>query len=151
MRRASGVVLVTLLVGSMCAAGDVIIDFKSGYDLSSIERNDVKVKLARKRALRIESSHNIDWPGITIKAPEGKWDLSKYVAVAMDVHNPGDDEVYIGLRIDNPGGDGGRNCSQKVFRIGPGERRTVKTEMTRRMPEDVQMFGMRGFPPVVRG
>jgi hypothetical protein len=121
----------------------VIVDFTPGFALSTIEQNGVKSSLQPGSVLRVESGHTIAWPGITIN---GKWDISGYSKVAMDLANPGTATVWVGLRVDNPDGQPPRNCVQEVFPVAPGERKTVATKLVFRMPDSFKLFGMNGNP-----
>ncbi len=56
----------------------VLFDFGRSFDIGSVITSDAKVMLPRSGTLRIETGHKNQWPGITLKAPAGKWDLSKY-------------------------------------------------------------------------
>ena len=81
--------------------------------------SDAKVTLSKARALLIETGHKKPWPGITLKAPEGKWDLSKYEYVSIDVKNPGNKPVTVSCRVDNPGADGRKNCVTDNITLEP--------------------------------
>ena len=135
-----------LLLASPVLAGYTVIDFTPGYDLATIEQNDVRLSLTGGGALHVESGHRIDWPGITIKAPGGHWSFTGTGALSMDVANSGTTPVQVGLRIDNPGGYPGRNCVQEVFTIEPGHRTTVATKLKLRLPDSWGLFGMNGYP-----
>jgi hypothetical protein len=135
-----------ILAAATASAGRPIVDFTPGYDLSGIERNDVKLTLTMNGTLRIESGHAIDWPGITLRAPGGRWSFTGTGALSMDVFNPGTTGVEVGLRIDNPGGNPPRNCVQEIFTIPPGQRTTVATKYRIKLPESFGLFGMNGYP-----
>lgn len=126
-------------------------DFAPGYDLAAIATSDVKLSLVapaegRPGALRVDSGHATPWPGLTLKAPGGKWNLGAYGAVALDLHNPGTKPAPVGYRIDNPGGDGGKHCIQDLYTLRPGERVTVRLKLRRRLPPEFGLFGMNGYP-----
>jgi len=56
----------------------VLFNFDKGFDISKVISTDAKAKISQGGALRIETGTKQNWPGISIKAPAGKWDLSKY-------------------------------------------------------------------------
>ena len=101
-----------VLIPALCAAEQVqpvvLVDFAGGFDIGSVVTSDAEVTVSRGRSLRIETGHEKQWPGITLKAPAGKWDLSKYEYICIEVKNGGDEPVTVYCRVDNPGADGAR-------------------------------------------
>src|SRR5688572_8659716 len=71
-------------------------------DPAKIEQRDVTVAV-EGGTLKIESGHKQDWPGLTLKAPGGKWDWSAHDYFAVDVKNSGANKVAVSVRVDNPG------------------------------------------------
>ena len=88
----------------------VLFDFSEDFNIGSVVTSDAKITLPRSGTLRIETGHKNQWPGITLKAPAGKWDLSKYEYVSIDVKNNRTEPVTAGCRVDNPDADGSKNC-----------------------------------------
>jgi endoglucanase len=68
-------------------------------------------------ALRITTEAAASWPGVVIEPRAGKWDLSEFDAVEMDVRNPQDAAVRVLLGINNPGADGRRNCNVESVNV----------------------------------
>ncbi|HEC02602.1 MAG TPA: hypothetical protein ENI81_03600, partial [Phycisphaerales bacterium] len=70
--------IMTLVLASLSFAEQseplVLFDFAGSFDVNSVQTSDASVALARPGALRIEIGHEKKWPGITLKAPKGKWD-----------------------------------------------------------------------------
>jgi hypothetical protein len=66
-----------------------LVRFDENFDVGSVITSDAKVIRSEAGRLRIETGHEKPWPGITLKAPEGKWDLSKYEYVSLNVKNTG--------------------------------------------------------------
>ncbi|MBA7687445.1 hypothetical protein ES703_95908 [subsurface metagenome] len=100
-------------------------------------------------ALRIETGHKNQWPGITLKAPAGKWDLSKYEYVSIDVKNIGTKPVTVSCRVDNPGADGSRNCVSDSITLNPQSAGTLVVRIFPtpwRLSEPIELIGMRGAP-----
>jgi hypothetical protein len=79
------------------------------FDLSRITTNDAKAT-TKNDTLRIETGTKQNWPGVTIKAPAGRWDLSKYEYIKLDIKNTEAKPVTVFCRVDNPGADGRKNC-----------------------------------------
>jgi len=140
------------LVAAPIAAGErVLFDFEEGFAFAQVEARDVKVagaKVDGGSALRIASFHRQEWPGITLKAPKGTWDLSPFEHLALDVKNVGTNEVHVCCRVDNPGADGIVNCVTERIVLKPGEGGTLKVELKRKPPNALRgkLFGMRGYP-----
>ena len=126
-----------------------LIIFDRDFDIGSVVTNDAKVSRSAPEGLRIETGHEKPWPGITLKAPEGKWDLSKYQSVTMGIRNIGDESVTVSWRVDNPGADGTKNCVTDSITLDAGEagRLTVRMLPTPwKLSEPLELIGMRGAP-----
>ena len=97
---------------------------------------------------RLHSGHAIDWPGITLKAPHGRWNLAQFGYVAVDVKNLGTEKAEICCRVDNPGANGVSNCLTGRIELTAGQKQTLRVVLDRRLPKQLekQLFGMRGFP-----
>ncbi|MFC1582887.1 beta-galactosidase, partial [Planctomycetota bacterium] len=77
------------------------------------------------------------------------WDASGFRRIAMDVVNTDTIPVSVGLRIDNPGGDGSKNCVQVVEKLEPGEKRTIIAALSPTpwvVDPPVKIEGMRAAP-----
>lgn len=129
-------------------ADQIVVKFDQDFDLDKIKTTNAKVGLADDCALSINTGHDATWPGITIEAPEGHWDLSEHGYIAMDVRNTSSDHMAVFWRIDNPGGDGAENSVTKKISLAPGEKKTVKYSLQRELPPNIaeKLFGMRGYP-----
>ncbi|MCX7046152.1 MAG: beta-galactosidase [Candidatus Sumerlaeota bacterium] len=136
------------------AAPLALADFSKNFDISSIKTVDGKVALSgegAERRLRVELGHANEWPGITIKAPSGKWDLSHYQTVSFEAKNPGATPVTICLRVDNPGADGTKNCVTASAQIKPNSKATVMARLCLTpwvFDKPLTLIGMRGTPGV---
>jgi hypothetical protein len=93
--------------------------------------------------LRVATSPSDKWPGITINAPGGNWDLSKFGAIAADVKNAGTTPVTVYMRIDNVGADGINYCITRDVNVEAGQSGTVRAALGR---GDIVLRGMRGMP-----
>jgi len=144
-----------LVLGAACAgaaeggAGKVLFSFDAGFDVAKIAANGATVAAvpqANGQAVRIATKHDQQWPGITLAAPDGPWDLSAHTFIALDVRNTGTNEVKVCCRADSPGGDGVRNCNTGSISLQPGASGTLRVEMKHRGFVK-GLFGMRGYPP----
>ncbi|HUT09020.1 MAG TPA: beta-agarase [Thermoguttaceae bacterium] len=137
----------TLRVVSAAAGDQVLFRFGPEMDLAAVEARDATVTRSGD-ALRVTTGHEYAWPGITLKAPEGRWDLSAFEFLAIDVKNVGTDEVGVSCRVDNPGADGSKNCVTERIELKPGEKQTLRVPLDARLPDELRskLFGMRGYP-----
>jgi len=128
-------------------AEQTLFQFNDDFDPAAVAAQDVKLT-RHESALRLATGHEHNWPGITLKAPEGHWDLAAFEYVAVDVKNLAAARVEVCCRVDNPGADGSNNCVTERIGLGPGEQNTLKVPLTAKMPEALRekLFGMRGYP-----
>jgi hypothetical protein len=146
--------LLAVAAFSAAARSDqLLFDFDKGFDFAAVEARDAKVTESKGdagSALRMQTAHHDPWPGITLKAPDGHWDLSAWRQVALDVTNVGTNDVTVSCRVDNPGADGRQNCVTASVSLKPGEAKglTVDLPPTVKGPDGkpLQLFGMRGYP-----
>jgi len=139
------------VVGSPLAAAsaedDVLLDFGHGFDASKIPATDAQASLSGSW-LRIETGHRQPWPGVTLPAPAGHWDLSSHAQVSLKVHNTGTNQVTVFCRVDNPGADGTQHCLTESVAVSPGQTEVLKVPL-KRLGNDTlggKLFGMRGYP-----
>ncbi|MHC4146016.1 MAG: beta-agarase, partial [Planctomycetota bacterium] len=137
----------------LCAAEHthplVLFDFGAGFEAGSVITSDAKVALSGAGGLRVETGHEKQWPGITLKAPAGKWDLSKYEYVSIDVRNKGDEPVTVSCRLDNPGADGRKNCVTDSITLDGRKAGKLIVRMSPtpwKLSEPLELIGMRGAP-----
>jgi len=127
----------------------VLFDFTRALDTSSIITSDAKVTLSKGSVLQVETGHKNQWPGITLKAPAGKWDLSTYEYVSIDVKNQDTKPVTVSCRVDNPGADGSKNCVTDNITLQPKAAGALVVRLFPtpwRLSEPVELIGMRGAP-----
>jgi hypothetical protein len=139
---------VSLLTSLSLAEPKVLFDFGAGFDIASVQTSDAAVKLAGN-ALQVQTGHAAPWPGITLKAPQGKWDLSGLMQVSMSVKNTGDKPVTVNCRVDNPGADGTKNCITDSITVEPGKSKTLAVKLSSTpwvLSAKLELVGMRGFP-----
>ncbi|MBT6143925.1 MAG: beta-agarase [Gemmatimonadetes bacterium] len=101
-------------------------------------------------ALVVSSGHSIQWPGFTIFAPDGHWDLSEWQRISTTITNVGDARLEVGLRIDGPGADEQENRRvQVVGDIAPGDSLELTANLLRTpwtLEESFEIVGMRAAP-----
>ena len=139
------------LHGAPAPAPRTLVSFAEGFDIGAVERQDASVELAgpaTARVLRVATGHRAPWPGVTLEAPDGGWDLSAYEEIAFDAVNAGSRPLRIHCRVDSPGGDGVRNCVTESIALDAGASGRLRVGLRRRLPEALagKLFGMRGYP-----
>ncbi|MHC4564466.1 MAG: beta-galactosidase [Planctomycetota bacterium] len=152
MSRRAFLVLV-VLVPALCAAEQqqpmVLFDFAESFDIGSVLTSDAAATLSRAGALRIETGHEKKWPGITLKAAKGKWDLSNYEYVSIGVTNMSDESIAVYCRLDNPGADGSKNCVTDSIKLTGRQKGTLTVRLLPtpwKLSEPMELIGMRGAP-----
>ena len=150
-RRA--ILVVVLLFTSLSAAEQlqplVLFDFAEGFDIGSVLTSDAAASISPAGALRIETGHSKQWPGVTLEATKGKWDLSQYEYVSLNVTNSSDESVTVYCRLDNPGADGNKNCVTDSIQLAGRQKGTLTVRLLPtpwRLSEPLELFGMRGVP-----
>ncbi len=140
-------VMSSLILLVLAAQETALFDFESAPDPARMATWDVAVE-ARAGALRLRSGHAQEWPGVTLKAPGGAWDLSRHVEMRLDVANVGRNAVTVGLRVDSGSTDGVHDANTAKLTLPPGGKGTIVVPFERRIPAPggIQLFGMRGFP-----
>jgi len=119
-----------------------LFDFEGDFDVRKVETNNAELVLSEGGRLRVKIGKE-NRPSITMKAPQGHWDLSQFLYVALDVHNPGKEAVAVRCLVDNNGWVDGS------VTVGPGQSRTLKVLLMRNSPPDSvkkHLFGMNGLP-----
>ncbi|NQT13933.1 MAG: beta-agarase, partial [Planctomycetes bacterium] len=147
---ACGLFALATLLSTAAGAEKILFDFEGDAGLT-VEAREATVEFSEDRAgrsLRIATGHRQDWPGITLEAPDGRWDLSEFAHVAVDVTNVGTNPVEVSIRLDTPDLEGKRVWVTGKASLEPGEKKTLTVPLTRRLPSELvsKLFGMRGYP-----
>ncbi len=133
------------------AADQMLFDFTRGFDASKIAATDAKASAnesGAKAGLRVATGHNTTWPGITLPAPGGQWDLTAYSCVTLTLSNPGTNSVTVYCRVDNTGADGIDHCVTHSLALRPGQKGSLSVPLKRAGNDTLggKLFGMRGYP-----
>ncbi|MBM3335217.1 hypothetical protein FJY63_11200, partial [Candidatus Sumerlaeota bacterium] len=67
----------------------VLLDFSRESDMKAVEARNAKCSKSDSKALRVEIADLKPSAGVAIKAPQGKWDLSRYANIALELKNLG--------------------------------------------------------------
>jgi len=130
--------------------------FDRDFDVHRVECRDAKisiVKTADGSALQIITGRDQRWPGITLAAADGRWDLSPFGQLTVQVKNLGTNRVTVYCRVDNPGADGTKNCLTGSQALGIGQTEILRVHLRREAGStlDRKLFGMRGYPVAAGG
>ena len=118
-----------------------------------LELRFAEAQVTERGTLRIRLKPGTEWPEVCLRAPDGKWDVSRFGYLNMRVSNVGPAAAGMGWRIDNKGADGSRNCLQVFGNVVPGQSYEYIVPIVRGTSDGlkVKMFGMRGYPPEIGG
>ncbi len=148
-KSAAAFVAVVLAVWPLAAGAAelMLVELTDRFDPAIVQTSDARFEHLGA-ALRVITGTKERWPGITLKAPQGKWKLERFAEVAVDVLNQGKAPLELNLRVDNPGADGWNNCLTAHTEIRPGEQKTLRVPLVRPIPSGLKdkLFGMRGYP-----
>lgn len=125
--------------------------FDQQFDLKNVTTQDATVSETTGdtgRALRVVTGQRQQWPGVTVRAPEGRWDLSSHGQVEVRLRNSGTNDVRVNCRVDNPGADGTKNCVTDSLTLAPGKSGVLKVSLKRVGDGKLggKLFGLRGYP-----
>ncbi len=148
--------LLLLTARTTVRADQSLVDLSAGYDLSRPVRTDAETRLVPHgggHALQIQTGTAQAWPGITLLAPEGHWDLADFGQVELEVRNTGVKPVVVNCRVDNPGADGTHHCVTGRLDLEPGANGTLRVPLKRAGGDTLggELFGMRGYPVAAGG
>jgi hypothetical protein len=106
------------------------------------------VKSGNAEVLRVATGHDQSWPGVTLKAPDGDWNLADFDRLLVDLKNAGTNRVTLFCRVDNPGADGTEHCVTDSLSLEPGRSGILRVMLKRASDSQLEgkLFGMRGYP-----
>ncbi len=127
----------------------LLFDFGNGFHTRDLETSDAKATVTPAGTLRVETGRQATWPGVTLKAPQGKWDLSACDLLSLDVANRSDKRVTVSCRVDNPGANGTDHCVTDQVSVDPGASQTLTVRIFPvpwKLDKPLELIGMRGNP-----
>lgn len=100
--------------------------------------------------LRVRTGHTALRPGVTLKGPGGRWDLTGLTSLETTVKNLGTHPLTVHCAVDNPQADraGRVHCCIGSVSVRPGEKATLEVTIRARLPQSLakRLLGMRGVP-----
>jgi hypothetical protein len=119
----------------------------------SLVKSETGERASHPKGLHIITGHNIERPQVTLKPAKGRWNLSGYRHIKMEVTNPGSHQVAVGLRIQSPGSEESKNWIEVAEPFNPGETRTLTAELAVQslmVSTPVEIVGMRAAPGLMK-
>ncbi|MCX6873340.1 MAG: beta-galactosidase [Verrucomicrobia bacterium] len=145
------ILLAMACITRVFAADQTLFDFDDASDFASLVKTDATVTAVKGGtglAMRMTTGTQQPWPGVTLSAPDGHWDLSSFGEVAVQVKNVGSKRSTLNCRVDNPGADGTHHCVNGSLTLNPGQRDTLRVTLRRTSDDKLggKLFGLRGYP-----
>ena len=122
---------VLLCCPMLLCADQALVDFSKELNLAAVETHDVKLSLNDGR-LRMETGQEERECGIVFKAPDGRWNLSAFRDLAVELKNAGQNRVRVFCEIDNPRADGSKSYMTQSIEVSPGEEKSLRVALPRR-------------------
>lgn len=125
-----------------------LVNIDSHFDFQTLKGNGGSWQASPDdaAAVRITTPAGRSWPGVVLPAPQGKWDLSAYEYVSLDIHNVDKKDIDVFVRVDNPGATGLTNCITERAFVAPDQRTTLTIPLKRVSDSPIKLFGMVGYP-----
>ena len=116
------------------AADQPLFDFGHTTHSSRFSKSDASVtavKVPAGMVMRLATGTSQPWPGVTLPAPDGHWDLSPYAQVVVEVKNAGEKRATLSCRVDNPGADGTEHCVNGALTLNARQSGTLRVTLLR--------------------
>jgi Beta-galactosidase/Agarase CBM like domain len=132
-----------------------VTSFESQNDLRQLKATDCRVSLTTENATNGQDALEVEFSNpetATIELSSGAkaWDWREYGAVAVDVANPSDEEIQVGMQLDN-GGPGAVASQLSADYSGNVAPHATASYYYAFGPSSPIAHGMRGGPPMVAG
>ena len=130
-------------------ANGQLVSFGPGFDLGKLTAKNSDMALSGTSdvpTLQIKTHANTAWPGVSIPAPGGHWDLSAYQFLTIDIHNTDTHDIDVAVRVDNPGADGLHHCMGERIGTQPDQRVRLTIILKRISDSPIKLWGMQGYP-----
>ena len=137
-----------LLFTAAVLGGQTLFNFDESTDLASIQTADTDIRVSGQ-GLHVRTGTDKPWPGITLKAPGGHWDLQDFQYINVDLRNPADRDTTVVCRVDNAGADGTKHCLTRQITVPAGESQTLTVSLHGgpwALSQPLTLIGMRGCP-----
>ena len=120
--------LILVAVAPLIAASKpsmiVLFPYRDG-SLNGSRAKFSDVTIDKFHGLQFTTEAGADYPSVEIKPNAGKWDLTGFEGLEMEVRNPEDVSVRVLLCINNPGADGRNHCNVESVNVSPRDKATL--------------------------
>ena len=114
---------------------EVLADFGKGFSVNSVVAGPgaraSSVPGDSGTVLRMEVLSGEGAGSVTVPAPDGRWDLSGHLYVAVDLRNRGAEDAMVSVQVDSRGADAWDNRNDVTTVLLPGESKTVRVLIVR--------------------
>lgn len=146
----AAVLLLPLIVGASRPEADVLADFTKPDSAATVDNLNAESRPAPD-GLHLNAAPG-QWAGFTLRPAAGRWDVSPFTRVVVEVENPGPQPVRLRAALFNPGGtDWGGSAINDGF-LRPGEVKPFNVFLYRtdeeklKYPALAPFAGMSGLP-----
>ena len=136
------------LLTTAALGGQTLFEFNETTEPASIQTTDTEIRVS-EQGLHVRTGTDKPWPGVTLKAPDGHWDLHDVQSINVDLRNVAAHNTTIVCRVDNPGADGTTHCLTRQITVPAGESRTLTVSLHGgpwALSKPLTLIGMRGCP-----
>ena len=137
------------LAGEPAVCPRVLTDFAQPLAEGTAIATDAEIGQDRGTLL-VRTRHAAERPGVTLKGPGGRWNLTGFTELETTVKNLGKHALTVHCAVDGAEADRAarRNCCIGSVNIPPGEAAVLKVDIRARLPESLRekLRGMRGTP-----
>jgi hypothetical protein len=126
-----------------------LIDFTKEFDLHSAPKRDAIAHISKAGALHLTTGTSQPWPGIILRLPSDKWNLSEYEFISINIANLGINNGWFCARADNYSGIFVKtNFTSSCVEISPGVIDTIKIPLNKNTfsRKDIELIGMQKNP-----
>ncbi|MEM1109502.1 MAG: beta-agarase [Planctomycetota bacterium] len=129
-----------------------LIKFDADFSTEGVAGENTAVSLSQENETlkAVWPAAQNGYPGITLRAPGGAWDLSSWRWIRLDVENKGPRKITLGLRADNPGADDDAKLRMHVILdVHAGQKQTISLPIYSTdwaLDRSAKLVGMRDTP-----
>ncbi len=150
MKKTISILISCFMLCSLYSDDQVLFPIKPDTDLKQFTTKDSALAIISKDGTNFIqcTAGGTDelWPGFTISAPDGKWDLAKFEKICVDIENLDNETLRVSLRADNPESKSNKNRVAGGGFVEPGSKATIELYLSRRQPGAPELFGIKEYP-----